>query len=329
LDPETKAKIASLIMSELQIEVPIHSGFGISPSKENMKEFLQQNPCLNKRFIKSKGWPLDKFGSPNPKEGEKEIYSKQGEAYKEVYENFDKIKISKNTAVEAILLTSLEVFKNTGNKLNIVCLAPPFNIYEALKLDSTLSERINLIMMGGWFEKDGIPIRLGYNHAINPIIMEFIFKTVCSILIVSSQFVKDGKFVMKDEEFKMLEEVKNKSKLCKSILKDWRNWLKEDYFFFEKVLADPLTLYVAIHQDIVQSVPVEIKINGIKDGLIVDEFKQINMLSEDANRFLSVDYKVEKSNIHIVSSLKNPNSIRKSIINCILGELTIQNKIKF
>jgi inosine-uridine nucleoside N-ribohydrolase len=104
------------------------------------------------------------------------MYSKQGEAYKEVYENFEEMKFSKNTAVEAIILTSSEAFKKTGNKLNIICLAPPFNVYEALKLDSTLHERINLIMMGGWFEKDGIPVRLGYNHAINPIIMEFIFK---------------------------------------------------------------------------------------------------------------------------------------------------------
>jgi hypothetical protein len=36
-------------MSELQIEVPIHSGFGILPSKENVKEFLQQNPCLKNK----------------------------------------------------------------------------------------------------------------------------------------------------------------------------------------------------------------------------------------------------------------------------------------
>jgi inosine-uridine nucleoside N-ribohydrolase len=249
------------------------------------------------------------------------MYSKQGEAYKEVYENFEEMKFSKNTAVEAIILTSSEAFKKTGNKLNIICLAPPFNVYEALKLDSTLHERINLIMMGGWFEKDGVPVRLGYNHAINPIIMEFIFKTECSILIVSSQFVKDGKFFMKEEEFKLLEGSENKSKLSQSILKDWRNWLKEDYFFLEKVLADPLTLYLAIHQDIVSSVPVGVKINGIENGMIKDEFKKINMLSQDANRFLSVDYKVEKSNIHVVSSVKDPEVVRKTIINCILNEL--------
>jgi inosine-uridine nucleoside N-ribohydrolase len=126
---------------------------------------------------------------------------------------------------------------------------------------------------------------------------------------------------MKEEEFTLLECAENKSKLSQSILKDWRNWLKEDYFFLEKVLADPLTLYLAIHQDIVSSVPVGVKINGIENGMIKDEFKKINMLSQDANRFLSVDYKVEKSNIHVVSSVKDPEVVRKTIINCILNEL--------
>ena len=77
------------------------------------------------------------------------MYRYQGEAYREIYlDEFEKINFSKNTAIESIIKISNENFEKTKEKLNIICLAPPNNIYEALKMDSNLNEKIHLIMVG-------------------------------------------------------------------------------------------------------------------------------------------------------------------------------------
>eukprot|EP01080_Neovahlkampfia_damariscottae_P006570 gene6570-10733_t len=315
LDPETKCRIATLIMKELKLSVPIYSGFGCVPLEEK-NDFLKQNPF----------WPLDKFGSPfaNKENGKKEMYPFQGVPYKDIYsKDFENIKVSKNTAVDAIIKISNENFEKTKKKLNIICLAPPFNIYEALKLDLNLNKKIHLTMMGGWFEKDLKPIRLGYNFAINPIITDFILNhSHCSIDIISSQFIKDYHFIIKENEFKEIENIKNKSKLCESILRDWKNWENENFFFGEKILADPTTLYFGIKNENVElKVPVKVTFNGIKNGEIIDKFKNMNMLNDNLNEFFSVDYSIENSNVHLITKIKNEENIRKFIVNSIIKEL--------
>ena len=149
-------------------------------------------------------------------------------------------------------------------------------------------------------------------------------KSKCSILIISSQFVKDGNFVMKENEFKEIENINNKSKLCQAILNDWKNWLQEDFFLVHKILADPVTLYFGVHQEnILSTKPVRLIFNGIdqENESIIEEFRDMNMLSENSNQFFSIDYSIKTSNVHLIENIKNEEEVRKFIVNSIIEEL--------
>ena len=129
---------------------------------------------------------------------------------------------------------------------------------------------------------------------------------------------------MKENEFKEIENIKNKSKLCQAILKDWKNWLQEDFFLAHKILSDPVTLYFGVHQEnILSKKPVKLIFNGIdqENESIIEEFSDMNMLSENSNQFFSIDYSIKTSNVHLIENIKNEEEVRKFIVNSIIEEL--------
>ena len=47
---------------------------------------------------------------------------------------------------------------------------------------------------------------------------------------------------------------------------------------------------------------------------IIEEFKNMDMLSDGLNEFFSVDYSIENSNIYLIKKVKNEEIIRKCAV---------------
>jgi len=314
-NPEQKARIAKMILKELgQEAIPVYAGIGLRPH-DNPEVFFRQNPM----------WPQAIFGVPNPKEGEKAIYSLQGKAYESSYHGFFELEIHSDPSLLTPAL--INAVKSSNGKLNIIALGPMANIAQTLSEVPELAKHIRIWVMGGWFENSGVVTRPGYNTAVNPEDSHVVFNSGAEIFLVNSQFVQDKKFTITKKEFELFGQSKTKTLLGELLWADWKNWTKGDAFQ-KKNIADPLTVWLATHNELITGViHVRIGFPTDENGKLLEEVKGCNMMEQpkpgSASRLISYKQVSEGNFVNLISSLserqdQDYEKIRKEIVYSLL-----------
>jgi inosine-uridine nucleoside N-ribohydrolase len=176
INPDEKARIAMWLLNQMNVDVPVYSGEGVFPTIDNRELFFKENPF----------WPKS-FGVPGAdlSKRERPMYEFQGKAYREIDSTFDQIKITAG-AVDKMVSEASRIFSESGEKMHIVSISPPINIATAIARSPDFAKHIKITMMGGWFDKDQIPTRLGYNRGLNPGHTQAIINSGCENDVVLS-----------------------------------------------------------------------------------------------------------------------------------------------
>jgi inosine-uridine nucleoside N-ribohydrolase len=288
VDPTKKAKIAKLIASEYgHRDIPVFAGEGWTPGESEQK-FFSLYPF----------WPKIAFGVPSPKENQKPLYSLQGKAYADKFDNLSKLKVEQNREILFQTITKTALTMDT--KLNIICLGPLTNIAELLRKSPAIKSQVRLWIMGGWFEESGKIKRPGYNTGVNLKDAQEVFNSKVEIILINANFIEKHKFTVDKEAFELFMKTEAKTVIGKCIKQDWINWNKGD-FFNKKNIADPLTVLLALRPKYVT------KFKNIQMVFKPDQNNPIagnnvHFLDESASKLLEVKY-VTKSNIKLVDQL--------------------------
>ncbi len=307
INPKQKADIAKTILDQLGIEVPVYIGDGWHP-EQSREEFLKISPM----------WPTRTFDVPNPGPNEKLMYSHQGEAYEKI--------ISKHTVSQTPLWDVItNVTESIDKPLNIICLGPLHNIDDFLFTHFHLKHKIKLWVMGGWKRsKNGTQVP-GYNTGVHPRLSEFVFNSGVKIMLINSQFIRDHDFNVTQEDYEKFRDSRTKSKLAECILQDWIFW-NNRHTFTSKRLADPVTAFLALNPDYILetkyvkiTVP-EPRLRGIR-APINDTGSDDGFMTKGLN-LIDVTY-VEKSNIQVVTKVKDPREIYSQIMTSVFEMLNV------
>jgi inosine-uridine nucleoside N-ribohydrolase len=311
IDPEEKARIAKLIVTEQgQPTLPVFVGAG-SLRSERKEEFLLKNSLFP-----------SSFGFPNAGSEDKKWYENQGAAYKENYsDSFHQMGLEKEYAPEFIARLAKQC--SSDNKLTIVALGPLHNIEAALKIEPTIVNNIRLISMGGLYPK-------GYNWLISPETSSYVLSRVETICI-SSEFIVNHNLSFSEEELRKIELNAIKSHFGKAFIADWKNWHKGDIFGKKSTfLYDPVTLYLALHpEEIVSSTKKQVTFPCLNDnGTIKSELRHCwYYMPGLENKIISLQ-ESNQANVTFVDEVRSPEKIKDEIFTAITQGLTKMTELQ-
>jgi len=301
--PDQKGRIARVILNELGCSsIPVYPGIGIyDPDKEG-------DHLLKTRYGP---YPVARFHKPWTKES---LSAKEATAYRKLFPNFDKITLTNNSALEP-MMKAIEAKKN-----DLVVLGLGFTSNIAAVMDAIVKNKVNrIVLMGGWFEDEkGAIKRIGYNTIGDLQASKKIFEQKdVPVLIANSDLCKQ--FTITKAEYSAVQEKAKQADspmLVKAIAEDMKVWMEgKNQVGAEDVIhiADPLAVWMAFHPECINEViPVELEVGGYVDG--------VDMFHADSKNYLKVK-KVEKSNILVVKSLKEPMKVRDQLVEVILKNL--------
>ena len=307
--PFQKAQIAKLIANQLGYpNIPVFAGHGLT-TQDSREEFAKMNSL----------WPPF-FGYLNPQTSERLWNATQAQAYKEVFGNqFDELRTQISQNSQEFVKQKVNELK-AGEKLDIVALSPLHELYFLLKnirkekgekAEREFAQKIKLWSMGGNYPQ-------GYNWLISPETTSYVLDRIETTVISSALVRKSGKIGISvaTKEFDVLSKIPTTSLIAKAILKDWKNWNKDDQLKNEKNMGDPLTLYLYLHPDqIAKEYSAKVEFPCLTEqGVLKEELKGAWYCKKDMeNAFITITQD-PKSHIRFIEELKDPEMIRRTLI---------------
>ena len=313
--PLEKAKIAKLIaIRSGHPQIPVFIGDGCT-EKDSREEFTTKNPL----------WPA-LFGYLNPKPKEKTWHPFQGKAYHDVFgPAFEAA--SKDLEEMPGHEMLIQAARNT-QRLDIVALGPLHDIYNALitirKQDGEESElnfakKIKLWSMGGEYP-------FGYNWLIAPDVSSYVLNRVQTFCI-SSNFVREMNFIVSPEEFDAYMKASHSDKLTEAIKKDWIYWNKSEKLQAGKFIADPVTLYLYLHQqEITDYVPISVDFPCLDDtGKVKAELIGTAYFTKGMEDKITKFKPTSNSKLTFVNKVKSPEKLRLILMNLIAKMFNVES----
>lgn len=301
---DTRAKIAQLMFNQYEldgvdVEVNIYAGHGISHNASNSDQFLKENTL----------WPGDIFGLPRVTSDEKQWFPNFAKPYLTNHEKeLTDMVIKKGTFGDVLAQYS------PTNKLTVVSLAP---MHDIAKIDVRLHENMNLYCMGGAIEKEDTKQltleRAGYNWGIAPEILEIVLKNSTN-LCISSGLVRKLNMSLHEEDVAKIVKAAEKSPFGRTFIEDWKNCDRGNQLPKHKLLADPLTLYIAVmvmfDDDFIEEncdvLNVKTKVKYPKTRTNYLGFNCMDMVVND-----------DDFNTVLITDIKDREQIRRIIVGCI------------
>eukprot|EP01116_Phalansterium_solitarium_P006618 TRINITY_DN18947_c0_g1_i1.p1 TRINITY_DN18947_c0_g1~~TRINITY_DN18947_c0_g1_i1.p1 ORF type:complete len:397 (+),score=83.48 TRINITY_DN18947_c0_g1_i1:72-1193(+) len=294
--PDRKARIAKLLLREYGWpQVPVYAGVGIYDAEKDVH-------LMNELY---RLWP-PQFPLPWL---ENSISCNEGSAYQKHYSGFDSV------TYEGHGLDKLRE-KIQASKGDLVLLSIGFHTNLAAVWDTIQDNSINrIVLMGGWFENpDGSMKRLGYNTVVDlEASRTLLEQTTVPVLIVGSEFCRA--YGIKRVEYQALRDKAEKlgsRVISRAIMDDMTFWFenKNQKGADDVVhIGDPLAAYLACHpEEIKETVPVRVKFAKYEAGM--------HMFHANASSYAEVK-RVSESNIHVVKSVKDPEKLRKAIVDIV------------
>lgn len=316
-NPDEKAAIASFFMPE---GTPISSGFGSYQCIDEHRSFLE----------KYAAWPLA-FGDPAiPYDPEAEftnykcIYPFQLESWNRHFG--EKIVAERISRFRPENLSDLLDFyvKKPNNSITITSLAPTQNIGILLNTPGMKEKIKNFVLMGGWFGSIDVPGRLGYNTVNSLESTQAIIDSGLPVLFVTSALCQ--KYSIDIQKFIALRSQES-SPVAMALRDAAINWeihrarktqkpapeKPEDLKLGNPILADVLTMYLALHPEAVDETEgVKFVLHPKKVLENIDD--RIHMLHPKAPTLFTVE-RDESSNVRIVKSIKKEQQVVDFITN--------------
>jgi inosine-uridine nucleoside N-ribohydrolase len=290
-DPKGKAKLSKLLLSKLGLSrVPVYAGIGFKPEKgateaASVEAFRRKYP----------GWP-PQFGQP---------YQGQGAAYKEQFGAQLSRQRVKGNAVDALIRAA----NDSNGSLVVVALGPLTNLAAAIKKEPGIVSKIDrVVVMGGWFEKEGQISRMGYNTIMDLDAAKTVFgNKKLKVLLVNSQAIKDARIIVdRNREFEYLQGRGGKNRLSRALYGDMARWVTHSRNTMGDIaLADPVTALLAAQ-------PFRIK-RTERATIDVIPDREVHMMDSRAAGLIKVR-PAREGNVSIVRQIKKPSKVRRMIV---------------
>jgi len=310
--PDQKARIARLLLNEYYLSsIPVYAGIGIYDPEKDGSELMRA------RYAP---WPLERFPLPwDPIS----ISSKEAEAYKKLYQNFDSIPYQNSRQQDPNLALEAMSKAAQDHREDLIVLSIGFPTNVAQCFDQLRASKINrIVIMGGWFETESGELqRIGYNTAIDlESSRKILQQKDVSVLIVSSEFCKS--FVITNPEYRELAAKAGRAGskyIGRAIMKDMGVWMagKNQEDAEDSIhIGDPLAAYLSYHPEIIsETIPVELQVNSYIEG--------VHMFHPNARNYINVR-RVPTSNILVVKSVQDPEFLRSQIVRMVSNGLDYQ-----